>query len=32
MKRITLHVPASSVSAYKAKYPWMYFKNIVPIK
>lgn len=30
-RNITLHVPASSVNAYRAKYPWRYFKNIVSI-
>lgn len=27
----TLHVPAASLDAYKAKYPWALFANIVPI-
>lgn len=28
---ITLHVPAASISAYKAIEPWKYFKEILPI-
>ena len=28
---ITLHVPEASVEAYKAEWPWVLFKEIVPI-
>ena len=29
---ITLYVPGSSVDAYKAKYPWRSFKEVLPIE